>query len=217
MSFARSSGCLVLLGVVMGCASTRTSDTSRTGMEQLLVSNAVDQTLDRTDFSNVRAKRVFVEEKYLDCVDKPYVLGALRHRVLDAGGAIVDAKDAADVVMEVRSGGIGTDNSERFVGIPGMALPGPMPVEIPEIRLWEKNSQYGTAKLAVVTYDAKAGQQLTSSGTRLARSDNSRWAVLGFSPGDTGSVHRELATIAGQQTGATFVANQLGADGQMRR
>jgi len=98
-----------------------------------------------------------------------------------------------DIVVEIRSGGVGTDNTDRFVGVPGLAIPG-VPVEIPKIRLWEQNSQFGTAKIAIAAFDAKTGQQIESA-SRLARSDSSRWSVLDFTTGDRGSVHRELAQI----------------------
>lgn len=177
-------------------------------MEQMLISNAVDQAINRSSFDAIANRSVFVEEKYLECVDKPYVVGTLRHRVLDAGGMLVEKREDADVVIEARSGGIGTDNSESFVGIPSLALPGPMPIDIPEVRLWEKTSQFGTAKLALISYDAKSGQQLNGSGTSLARSDVSKWAVMGIGPESSGSVNRELNKIPGQGPIPTMIARQ---------
>ena len=53
-----------------GCTSSKRSDTARTGVEQMLISNAVDQSLDRVDFGAFRGARVFVDEKYIDAVDK---------------------------------------------------------------------------------------------------------------------------------------------------
>jgi len=176
-----------------GCTTTRTSDTARTGLEQLLISNAIDQAISANQFASVRGRRVFVDEKYLECTDKPYILGSLRSRVLESGGRLVDAAADAEVVMEPRSGGVGTDNTDKYVGIPGLAVPG-LPFELPEIRFWERNSQFGTAKLAITCIDKASGQQLEESGNLVARSDNSRWNVFGFGSGDTGSVNRELAT-----------------------
>ena len=188
------------VGLCLGCSTTRTSDTARTGLEQMLISNAIDQAISSNQFASVGGRNVFLEEKYLDCTDKPYVLGTIRNRVLDAGGRLVDAADKADIVMEVRSGGVGTDNSEKYVGIPGLTVPG-LPVELPEVRIWERLAQYGTAKIAITCFDTKTGQQLESSGNLLARSDNSRWTVLGFSTGDTGSVNQELARSKYQRSG----------------
>ena len=179
----------------IGCTTTRTSNTDRTGLEQMLISNAIDSAVDANQFSSVRNRNVFLDEKYLECTDKAYVLGSIRSRVLDNGGRLVASVDDADVVMEVRSGGVGTDNTDKYVGLPGLSIPG-MPIELPEVRLWEQNSQFGTAKIAITTFDTRSGQQLESSGNLVARSDNSRWNVLGFSTGDTGSVNRELANAS---------------------
>jgi len=61
---------LVLLSCALafssGCATNKESDTARTGVEQLLVSSAVDQALDKIDFTPVRGAKVQLEEKYLD-------------------------------------------------------------------------------------------------------------------------------------------------------
>jgi len=181
-----------LLSSLVGCTTTRTSNTDRTGLEQLLISNAIDQAIEANQFTSVRGRNVFVEEKYLECTDKPYIVGSIRSRVLGAGGRLVDAVDHADVVMEVRSGGVGTDNTDKYIGSPGLAVPG-LPFELPEVRLWEQNAQYGTAKIAITCFDTQSGQQIENSGNLVARSDNSRWNVMGFTTGDTGSVNREIA------------------------
>ena len=182
---------VALITSAVGCTTTRTSNTDRTGLEQLLISNAIDQALNANQFTSARGRNVFVDEKYLECTDKPYIVGSIRSRVLDAGGRLVDSVDHADVVMEVRSGGVGTDNTDKYIGSPGLAVPG-LPFELPEVRLWEQNAQYGTAKIAISCFDTKTGQQIENSDV-VARSDSSRWNVVGFTTGDTGSVHRELA------------------------
>jgi len=203
----------LLAGMSVGCTTTRTSNTDRTGLEQMLISNAIDQAVDANQFTSVNNRNVFVDEKYLECTDQAYVLGSIRSRVLDNGGRLVDSIDNADVVMEVRSGGVGTDNTDRYVGIPGLSIPG-MPIELPEVRLWERNSQFGTAKIAITCFDTQTGRQLESSGNLVARSDNSRWNVLGFSAGDTGSVNRELARSTYNRP-TTFSAPQENFNSEM--
>lgn len=76
------AGWLIFLTVLAGCTSTKQSNTARTATEQLLISNAVDQSLNKVDFSSLSGSAVFVEEKHLDCVDKGYILGSIRHRLL---------------------------------------------------------------------------------------------------------------------------------------
>jgi hypothetical protein len=102
-------------------------------MEQLLISNAVDQTLNKVALPPVTGRKVYVEEKYLDAVDKGYIVGSLRQRLMANGAHVVDAKEGSDMTLEVFSGGVGTDNVESYLGVPGLTVPG-MPVEIPEVR-----------------------------------------------------------------------------------
>ena len=113
--FMKNAALLLSVGLVaanVGCTNTSTSNTARTAKEQMLLSNAVDQSLDKVDFTPLYGQNVFVDDKFLECVDKSYVVGSLRHRVMRAGGVLAAAADAADVIMEVRSGGVGTDSND---------------------------------------------------------------------------------------------------------
>ena len=183
---------LIVLSIVsVGCTTARTSHTARTGLEQLLISGAIDQTLDKTPLPPLQGRKVFLEDKYLDSVDKGYLLGSLRQRILNQGGQLTDKKEDSEVTIEVYAGAVGTDSTESFVGMPGLAIPG-MPIELPEVRLFEKSSQFGTAKLNLVAYATESGQLLFDSGQALARADESRWSVMGVGPFHRGSVPREL-------------------------
>ena len=59
---------------------------------------------------------------------------------LRSDGRLVMTADAANVVMELRSDGAGTDTSEAFLGTPEIAVAGIL--TIPEIRLAERKTQY---------------------------------------------------------------------------
>jgi len=183
---------VLLTLLITGCTTTSTSNTARTAKEQLLLSNAVDQSLDKVDFTPLHGQTVFVEEKYLDCVDKTYVLGSVRHRVLKAGGIIAPAADAADVVMELRSGGVGTDTSDAYVGIPEITLPGML--TLPEVRLTQRKSQYGYSKLGMVLYDAKSKSVLGNGGVSMAQADDSNWYAFGVNVWQEGSLQKDVET-----------------------
>lgn len=184
-----AAGALAL--VFAGCTSTKTSSTARTGVEQLLISNAIDQSLDKIDFTAMRGQKILLEEKYIDCVDKAYVIGSMRHRISRAGGQLVAKAEEADVVLEIRSGGVGTDTSDAFVGIPEIALPGM--VTLPEVRLISRLHQSGTAKIALVAYDAKTMKELGDGGVSLSRSNDNNWYVLGVGPYQNGSIRSEIS------------------------
>ena len=205
----------VLLTSLTGCTTTRTTDTSRTGLEQLLISNAVDQTLDKVALPSVTGKKVFLNDKYFDGVDKGYVLGSIRHRLLRSGAMLVDKKEDSEMTIELCSGGIGTDNVESYIGVPGLTVPG-LPVELPEVRLYEKKSQFGTAKLKLVAYDSKTGGMVHDAGAVLARADDSRWSVAGVGPFQTGSVRQEVIMNTGDVDFTSRVANTVSFDNSVR-
>jgi hypothetical protein len=202
MQTLTQSAAVVLFSAALlsGCAHTKTSNTARTAKEQLLISGAIDQSLDKVDLSALYGQSVFLDEKYLDSVDKGYIVGSLRHRLMVAGARLASGAEDADVVMEVRSGGVGTDSSESFIGVPEVTLPGML--TLPEIRFAEKKTQLGYSKLGLVTYDAKTGQALGSGGVSLAQSDDNNWQVFGVGPWQTGSLKSDVMVARTEIKGA---------------
>ncbi|MCY2967299.1 MAG: hypothetical protein NT069_27300, partial [Planctomycetota bacterium] len=141
--------CLGLAAVcTSACTSTRQSNTARTATEQLLIANSIDQSLDKVDFTPLSNASVFVEEKYLDCVDKGYLISSVRHRLLRHGAALVTKPEEAEVILEVRAGAVGTDLSSSFMGMPEITLPGML--SIPEVKLISRDAQKAAAKIGLV-------------------------------------------------------------------
>jgi hypothetical protein len=189
-----------LFPFVQGCATNRESETARTGVEQLLVSSAVDQALDKIDLSAVRGAKVQLEEKYLDCVDKNYVIVSLEQRLMANGATLVAKPEDADVIMHVVSGAVGTDRQEKFFGISEIPLPPPSPIMIPQVSLFSRTRANGTAKLRVVAFDAKSRRPVISGDAVLARSDYKSWKGFGAGPMETGSVPTEIAAATKPKT-----------------
>ena len=175
---------------LIGCTTVGTSNTARTSTEQLLISNAVDQSLDKMDFRSFAGHMVFLEEKYVDCTDKTYVISSIRHRIESNGGKLVDKADEAEIVCEPRAGAVGTVKSDSFVGVPAIQLAGMF--STPEIKIFTKTQQQGTAKLGMFAYDPKTRESLGRGGLSLARSDDSNWSVMGVGPFQSGSVRDEV-------------------------
>jgi len=195
MPLPRIAACLLALAV--GCTSAQTSNTARTATEQLLISNAIDQSLDKVDFRSLAGQSVFLEEKYVDCVDKQYLLASIRHRILRAGANLVDKADSADIVLEPRSGGVGTTASSSFLGVPEIVLPGML--TLPEVRFMTRSRQSGYAKIGLAAYDPKTHQTLGQGGLSVAQSDDSNYYVVGIGPFQSGSLKSDIArTTTGQ-------------------
>jgi len=138
---------LLALGLCIhfnGCASMKESDTARTGLEQLLISNAVDQSLAKVDFRPVSGAKVFLKTDLLDCVDKNYVMLTTRSKLLDNHCTLVDKADDAEIVMEIASGGVGTDRTELVVGTPEIPLG--LMGSVPKVNFYERKKAMGLVK-----------------------------------------------------------------------
>lgn len=178
------------LSLLAGCTTATTSNTARTSKEQLLVSNAVDQSLDRVNFRSFSGYNVFLQDKYMDCVDKNYVIASTRHRLFRSGARIVDDIAQADIVLELRSGAVGTSASSAFIGTPEIVLPGML--TIPEVRFIDRKNQEGTAKIGLLAYDPKTKTMLGEGGVALSRAEDNNWFVAGIGPYQNGSVKVEV-------------------------
>ena len=181
----------LMLTCFAGCATTKTSNTARTATEQLLLSNAIDQSLNKVDFSAMHGQKVFLDPAYLDGVDKQYVLASLRHHLLYNGVHLAAAADKADVILEPRSGGIGTDTTESYYGIPGVSLPGGL-FTLPEIKLVTRTNQNATAKIGLAAYAAGERSIVGGGGVSIAQATHNNWNVLGVGPFKTGTMDKEV-------------------------
>jgi Family of unknown function (DUF6655) len=152
---------------------------------------------------------VHLEEKYLDCVDKNYVIVSLQQRLLAAECTLAEKAEDADVVMHVTSGGVGTDRQEKFVGISELPLPPPSPISVPQVSLLSRTRANGTAKLRVVAFDVKTRQPVLGGYAVLARSDFKSWKVLGAGPVESGSVPSELAAATEQRESLMDLPSEL--------
>lgn len=188
------AGVLATLSLT-GCATIRHSDTSRTGIEQLLISSAVDGALNKVDLRPISGAKVFLDTQYLDSVDKNYIMISMHQRLLANQCTLVSKAEESDVVVEVGSGGVGTDGSEMYLGVPSFGIP---MVSIPKVAIFQRNRSIGTAKLSVVAFDTRSRKPVINNGYSLARSDHRNWQVLGLGGQQSGSVHRELVAQTGE-------------------
>jgi hypothetical protein len=187
---------LLLVSVLTaGCGTTRTSDTTRTATEQLLISHSIDDTVSRLDFRMLAGKRVFLDPQYLDTVtDKSYLISSLRQHLLACGCLLQEERKKATYVVEARAGGVGTDSNGLLIGVPQMSIPSVMPgipgAMIPEIALAKKSNRRAVAKIAVFAYNRVSGDPVWQSGTleSVSRERNS-W-LCGAGPFQRGTLHK---------------------------
>jgi hypothetical protein len=191
----QASALTMLLAVLVGCGTTRMSDSKRTATEQLLVSQAIDRAVMRIDVRPLAGRKVFLETAFMDDVeDGKYLESALRHQLMATGCLLAKDRDAADVVVEARAGAVGTDRSSVLLGIPAtsVTLKG-NETSTPELVLAKRSEQRGVAKLSVYAYERESGQPVWQSGEEhVASHARDRW-LFGAGPWQDGEIHDEPA------------------------
>src|SRR5215212_11567148 len=158
------------------------------------MSQAVSRAIGQLNVDALRDRKVFIETGYFTGAEKvnvngeerqrlfttpeqAFATGELRERLLMAGARVVEQRKDADVVLEVRSGGLGIDRLENLIGLPASMLigsgsssgPGGIPITTPEIAIYKNTRQRGFASVSFVAYRADTGEYLTSSGPYIGR------------------------------------------------
>lgn len=163
-----------------GCTTVKSTGTSRSGTEQLLLTGAWDSALCPVDFRPIAGRRVYVDPQFVSVTDKDWVLSSLRRRMAEQGVLLENDKGKAELVVEPSLGAYGTDERNCTFGLPsgGMfpALLTPASLLIggaasssnsSGMTLTQSNKADAVVKAALFAYDAKSGQLVWESGLML--------------------------------------------------
>ncbi len=174
--------CCTVLLTQPGCLQTNMTNPLRSATEQLLLSTAADRAMQATSLDTFNGKRVFLDATYFDSYDSKNAIGTIRDALSSAGARLESVATNADYIVEARSGALSIDYADTLIGIPNMGVPIPLAgtVSIPEIALYENQSQYSTAKIALLAYARVSGEHYFSSGPMVGRSRNRYFKLLGF-------------------------------------
>jgi len=186
---------LAMLLIFTGCAKTRVTDPSRTATEQFLLSKAAAEAVSQLSFEVLRGRSVFVDTTYFAASEQAFVLGELRAKLLMSGVQVARRFEDAQIVMEVRSSGVGIDRNDYLLGIPplqggsgtDLASTG-VPLLTPELAIAKNQEQKGVAGVAYVAYWSKTGEVVASSGPFIGRSLRDDWWFFGFGPRSRGNI-----------------------------
>ena len=199
-----------------GCGTTRQTDSLRAGTEMLLVSQAVDEAVSQMDFSPLAGKAVFVNYEFIDktLVDRGYLISSVRQQLLAAGALLKEDEKNAIYVVELRTGGLGTDRHSLLIGSPQLTLPAVIPgqpTNIPELALIKRSEQKGVAKVGVFAFNRITGRALWQSGLQEGGSTiKDRW-IFGAGPFSYGSIKRGTE-LAGEPLPKIAIPNPFGSE-----
>lgn len=185
--------CLGML-FLCGCGTT----TQRTATEQLLLSEAVDRSVNQIDFSPLAGRKVFLDTRSLrpaqqgpQLIGGEYVASALKQKMLAARCLVEETQETADLVVEARIGALATNGHDVVYGLPasnGLSAissaiaAGPALPPIPELSVGRMNVLAGMSKIAVFAYDRETREPVWQSGNaRFESTARSSW-VFGAGP-----------------------------------
>jgi hypothetical protein len=163
----------LVLGLLAGCGTVKMSGTTRTGTEQLLLTSAWDNALEKVDFRALAGVPVYLDVSNVSAVDQGWVVSSIREAML-AQGVLIRAKpEQAQWIVEARVGAYGTDADNWMIGIQQITIPptvtGVPTGTVPELPFIKRSNQQGVAKLALFAYDRSSGALTWNSGTMLAK------------------------------------------------
>jgi hypothetical protein len=186
---------LGLIGVVLilgsGCSSVKTTGTSRSGTEQLLLTGTWDDALCTVDFSPLAGKKVFVDPQFVSIVDKDWIIASLRRSLAERGALLPGKKEDAEVILEPSFGAYGTDERDCKVGLPQMSVVPSLTslsaiatssTSSSALTLSESNEQDAVVKAALLAYDAKSGQMIWESPILLNAQGKRDHFIFGSGP-----------------------------------
>jgi len=168
MRLLKAAPALVLLVACLlltGCVTTRQTEPQRTATEQMLLSTAADRAAAQLDFTIPKTDKVFLDASNFEGYDSKYAIGTIRDHILRQGYQLMNDKNFADAIIEIRSGALSTDEKGSLVGIPSFDVPVPLnsaPLTFPEIAIYKREDIKGIAKFAATAYGAKDGKLIDS-------------------------------------------------------
>jgi hypothetical protein len=188
---------MVMMAMVLGgCAQVRVTDPPRTATEQFLLSRAAQLAVDQLTAEPLRGRRVYFDTRYFAAAEQAFVIGELRAKLLMLGVMLVESRADSEIVLEVRSGGVGIDRYDFLLGLPPILLSGGLgetgvpdvPIVTPELAIIKNIEQRGIASVAYIAYWADTGEVVATSGPVVGVSYREDYWFLGYGPRTVGNI-----------------------------
>ncbi|MBQ7109863.1 MAG: hypothetical protein IJO06_01470 [Thermoguttaceae bacterium] len=169
---------LLATSSLVGCGTTKFSDTGRTATEQLLISSAMEDVVDEYDYSRLAGLKIHIKIAN-STTDSAYLQSLVRQQLAANGAFVRDAADDADYILEVAPGAVGTNRYDLMYGIPETSIPaiGTLAAtSIPEFALIKRTDQKAQVKLNMWAYNKTTGAIIWQSGLQTKSSNiRDRW------------------------------------------
>ncbi|MBI1337765.1 MAG: hypothetical protein GC164_12495 [Phycisphaera sp.] len=179
--------CATLL-LVTGCTKVRQTDPMRTATEIYLFSVASQRAVAQLAADELTNKSVYIDNTFMGHPEYEYLVACARAKLLELGVKLTEHREEADIIVELRTPGVGIDRREFLVGIPGIpvgdiASSAGIPaasVSTPELALVKSDKQWGTAGIAYIAYERETGFVVAKCPVVIGRSYREDWSFFGL-------------------------------------
>ena len=207
--FAAALAGFVCVASSVGCGTTR----DQRATQQLVMSDAVDRSVQHIDFRPLSNQKVYLDNSYLrhvkgeGFVNSEYVTSALRQQIVAAGCLIQDSPQDADIIVEARLGVLGSDDHRVTFGVPensaissaiSLIPNGPKIPAIPEMAFARREAREAAAKIVAFAYHRESRKPIWQSGVKHSMATARDTWVLGIGPFQSGSI-RDNTKLAGSR------------------
>jgi hypothetical protein len=163
--------------LIAGCsASTQITHTPRSTIEQRLLVQSLDRSLQKLDTQPLQGKTVGVEFYGLTPdkdFAKEFTVAWLQERKVK----IVADVQKADVRLKIFAPVLGVDQGQSFFGMPAVTVP-VLGFTVPEIALFKSVSHHGYAALEMYSIDRSSGDFLGKTPRTVGEAAYDQYTIL---------------------------------------
>lgn len=173
----------ILLAMVTGCAAMKELPTpdQATAIEQLLITQAVEQSLNNTDTPDLPLPEhatVKLETVGLT-VEQRFLIGAIGRWLGEQGLRLPPEGEEAAFRIQILVQSLGTEQSRSFFGMPPVQG-GLLPFAIPELSLFKAQYQSGLTRFRLDIFETTTGRFIRSTPWLQASTFYNEYTLLFF-------------------------------------
>lgn len=163
-----------------GCTTTTHSTTARTAIEQALLTQSAEDSVNDMVFRNLEGVSYFILADDVEAYEKSYIMTTLNEGLLSSGMVAADSADDAEVLVYPRVANAAIDERSAFIGIPEfpLAIPGVGALALPEIVLYSSHRQMGRNRMGVYAKYSENDKLAFSTEMLANERYYTRWTVL---------------------------------------
>lgn len=171
---------LIILALMSACSTTqKNTQTRRTAIEQLLLSEAVTNSLPQeveTSLAMPQGAKVVVDTTGIS-LDQNIVRHVMSGWLGKNGYLVQDDKENATHRVSVNVEALGTEYADTFVGMPPIQG-GLIPISIPELTVYKAQYQTGYVKFYFDIFELPSGRFVQSTPPFLAEKFYNEYTLL---------------------------------------